>query len=235
MKEPKTFIILRVASRWNFVTINTITFYFNQIYFLFLLIYNLKYNYRNYFDPSAKRYIMSFTCTPTFLSPHGLEFITLKVKGQSFMLHQIRKMVGLLLAIVRGLCDEDVMERSFGEEKINLPKAPGLGLVLDTVHYDRYNNRFGSDGIHKVLTWTAQEEEIRTFIEKRIYSNIYDIELREWPMITWLLEHLRKHNFEVTKEQTNDIITATTELVVTSESKTEPMTMQNTDITIPSA
>ena len=43
-------------------------------------------------DPSAKRFIHSFTCSEPFIY-NGLELVSLKVKGQSFMLHQIRKMV----------------------------------------------------------------------------------------------------------------------------------------------
>lgn len=88
-------------------------------------------------DPSAKRFIMSFTCSEPFVSPQGLEFLTLKVKGQSFMLHQIRKMVGVLIAIIRGHTSVETLEKALGEERLDLPMAPGLGLVLDTVHYDR--------------------------------------------------------------------------------------------------
>ncbi len=36
----------------------------------------------------------------------GMEFVQLRVHGQSFMLHQIRKMVGLLIAVMRGLIPE---------------------------------------------------------------------------------------------------------------------------------
>ena len=37
----------------------------------------------------------------------------------------------------------------------DIPKAPGLGLMLDKVHYDRYNKRFGNDGIHDPIDWDA--------------------------------------------------------------------------------
>ena len=50
-------------------------------------------------DPSAKRHILSFEVIGSPFVYSGWEYIELRVKGQSFMKHQIRKMVGL--AIVR--------------------------------------------------------------------------------------------------------------------------------------
>ncbi|CAH2001968.1 unnamed protein product [Acanthoscelides obtectus] len=41
-------------------------------------------------DPSAKRYIMSFVCETPIIR-NNVEFAILKVHGQSFMMHQIRK------------------------------------------------------------------------------------------------------------------------------------------------
>ncbi|CAK9825450.1 Pseudouridylate synthase 1 homolog [Anthophora retusa] len=43
-------------------------------------------------DPRAKRYIIHFRCMEIFTA-NDMEFAVLEVKGQSFMLHQIRKMV----------------------------------------------------------------------------------------------------------------------------------------------
>jgi len=87
-------------------------------------------------DPSAMRHILSFDCADPFVKD-GLEYVVLRVKGQSFMLHQIRKMIGLCTAILRGFAHEDVFQKAFGHEKIDVPKAPGLGLMLEEVHYSR--------------------------------------------------------------------------------------------------
>ena len=58
---------------------------------------------------------------------------TLQVKGQSFMLHQIRKMIGMAIAVVRGDADESVITDSWNTDRIDIPRAPGLGLMLDEV------------------------------------------------------------------------------------------------------
>lgn len=62
-----------------------------------------------------------------------MKYICNVFQGQSFMLHQIRKMVGLMIAVVRGLADMGIMEKAFGKDKVMIPTAPGLGLLLDKV------------------------------------------------------------------------------------------------------
>ncbi|XP_055375130.1 pseudouridylate synthase 1 homolog [Condylostylus longicornis] len=151
---------------------------------------------KEFLDPSSKRYIMSFKTDEPFLSENGLEFITCRVKGQSFMLHQIRKMVGLALAIVRGNANKDVMDRVFEENRLDIPMAPGLGLVLDQVHYDRYNERYGNDGVHENLTWTEFEPEIEKFIKTYINPTIFEIEFKDKPMLNWI-ETLGYHTYDV--------------------------------------
>lgn len=43
---------------------------------------------------------------------------------------------------------------------MDIPKAPGLGLILEDVHYDSYNRRFLGDGIHEQLVWDEFEVHI---------------------------------------------------------------------------
>lgn len=54
-------------------------------------------------------------------------------------------MVGVLLAIIRGYIDKDVINRAFTQKQINLPMAPGLGLVLDQVIYATCVNTYFID------------------------------------------------------------------------------------------
>lgn len=147
-------------------------------------------------DPSAKRYITHMSCGEPFVKQDA-EFAVINVRGQSFMMHQIRKMIGLVIAVVKGYVGEEVIERSWGEEKVDVPKAPGLGLVLERVHFDRYNKRYGGDGIHDSLDWTEEEPAIAAFKDKHIYPSIIETELHEKSMVNWMAT-LYIHNFEAT-------------------------------------
>lgn len=137
-------------------------------------------------DPSAMRFIMSFTSSDPFVKD-GLEYVVLKIKGQSFMLHQIRKMIGLAVAILRGFATvEETMKKAFTLDRIDIPMAPGLGLMLGEAHYDHYNKKFGQDGIHEPLIWDNVAEKIETFCQEKIYTEVTRTEIEEKSMFQWL-------------------------------------------------
>lgn len=146
-------------------------------------------------DPSANRYIKEFSCEKAFVDD-GLEFAVIKVKGQSFMLHQIRKMIGLVLAIVRGLAPPEIIEKSYQEAKLDIPRAPGLGLVLEAVHYDCYNRRWGNDGLHEPLDFEECKDKIEQFKHKHIFPNIIVREKYSKSMLQWLAT-LPLHSYDV--------------------------------------
>ncbi|XP_078524098.1 pseudouridylate synthase 1 homolog [Lissotriton helveticus] len=167
-----------------------------------LASYKGTHNFHNFtsqkgaLDPSAKRYIMDMYCEEPFVR-EGWEFVVIKVKGQSFMMHQIRKMIGLVVAVVKGYASEDILERSWGQEKVDIPKAPGLGLVLEQVHFEKYNRRFGNDGMHEALEWVVEEAKIADFKEDYIYPTIIQTEREEKSMASWL-GTLPIHDFNAT-------------------------------------
>lgn len=153
-------------------------------------------------DPSARRYITEMYCGEPFICSNT-EFAVITVRGQSFMLHQIRKMIGLVIAVIKGYAKEEVIERSWGKDKVDVPKAPGLGLVLERVHFDRYNKRFGGDGLHERLEWDREEEAIKAFKEAHIYPTIVETECQEGSMVSWM-STLPIHDFEATATDTRD-------------------------------
>lgn len=62
-------------------------------------------------DPAARRFIVSFDAATTVVV-EGIEFVKCEVVGQSFMLHQIRKMMGLAVAIMRNCAPESLIEKA---------------------------------------------------------------------------------------------------------------------------
>jgi len=124
-----------------------------------------------------------------------MEWSVITVKGQSFMLHQIRKMIGLAIAVIRGHTSVTTMEEAWGMDRIDIPRAPGLGLMLDTVHFDKYNQKFKGDGMHEGLDWEAQTEAVEKFKEEFIFSDIMETEIAEKSMMSWMAESLPLHTF----------------------------------------
>lgn len=114
-------------------------------------------------DASAQRYINSFICSEPFTvsvpssagsdvcfstdqdaiqqaAPKGVEWVRISVHGQSFLLNQIRKMIGLAVDIARGVArHKDVFPFVFSNANVDIPMVPGLGLYLDELFFERYN------------------------------------------------------------------------------------------------
>lgn len=85
--------------------------------------------YRKPLDQRARRYIISFQCVETFVLK-GIEFAVLEIKGQSFMLHQIRKMVATVVAIARNIISDETINEAYKADKLEIPMSPSLGLCL---------------------------------------------------------------------------------------------------------
>ncbi|ODQ53628.1 tRNA pseudouridine synthase, partial [Saitoella complicata NRRL Y-17804] len=145
-------------------------------------------NYHNYTlgkgfrDPSSKRYIKTFTVSdPKIIN--DTEWLSLKVHGQSFMLHQIRKMVTMAVLLARYNVPVERISETFGPVKVNIPKAPSLGLLLERPIFDAYNRKLESgisvDAAKPALNFDKYETEIEDFKMKHIYDKIYAEEEKE--------------------------------------------------------
>ncbi|KAL5502282.1 hypothetical protein EMCRGX_G009028 [Ephydatia muelleri] len=187
---------------------------------VFLRQYEGTHNFHNFTsgkeatETSAKRYIMSFKCGNRFVASaecdecpqkKEVEFISLHVQGQSFMIHQIRKMIGLLIAIVKGYIPEGSITRAYTMERAEIPKAPGIGLLLDNASGQQdfplsplsfpLPLAYPSPPSLLTLSWTFYPTDtIQAFKRDYIYKTIIETEIKELSMMHWL-SSLLKHDF----------------------------------------
>ena len=136
---------------------------------------------KSYDDPSARRYMKSFVRVGETVSDvDGMQWVSVSVTGQSFLLHQIRKMMSMSIDVVREAATEEDMEGSFGDGTMKLGVAPSQGLFLDMSFFDLYSNR---DNVKDRLEWwkegTPAHERWREFKEGVIVKHVLEEERRE--------------------------------------------------------
>ncbi|KAM7213684.1 Pseudouridine synthase [Rhypophila decipiens] len=149
-----------------------------------LNLYLGTHNFHNYTilkrfsDPSAKRHIKSFKLNRTPIMINDTEWISLKIHGQSFMMHQIRKMVAMAVMIVRSGTPNEIISQSYESRRISIPKAPGLGLLLERPVFEMYNKKAaGAD--RELIDFDKYDDEIQKFKDEHIYKRMFDLEEKE--------------------------------------------------------
>jgi tRNA pseudouridine38-40 synthase len=134
---------------------------------------------KSYKDASSKRHIKSFEVNMKPIQIRDTQWVSLKVHGQSFMMHQIRKMVSMATLLVRAGTPVERISQSFGPDRIAIPKAPGLGLLLERPVFEGYNRKaidtLGKDPID----FDKYDEKIQAFKDKEIYQRIFEVEETE--------------------------------------------------------
>ncbi|KAF2015216.1 pseudouridine synthase [Aaosphaeria arxii CBS 175.79] len=124
-------------------------------------------------DRSAQRYIKSFKVADKPIIINDTEWLSLKIHGQSFMMHQIRKMVGMASLTVRCGTNPAIMHESFGNVTVRIPKAPGLGLLLERPVFDSYNEKQAKQNGRDNIDFNKYNKEIEDFKEREIYQRIF--------------------------------------------------------------
>lgn len=142
-------------------------------------------------DASSQRYILSFNVKDCVIDRYGTEWVRTLVVGQSFLLHQIRKMISMAMDVARDKATPDIQEQSFSERYMNINVAPAQGLFLDMSFYDRFNNRLNASD---PLDWHTndQSEPVqrwKDFKENVIQPHIMDEEEYQGNFISYLFNH----------------------------------------------
>lgn len=165
-------------------------------------------------DRSAHRHMIKLTISdPKIINE--CEWVSIKFHGQSFMLHQIRKMIGLLVMVGRTSAPASLIPETFGPARIHVPKAPGLGLLLEEPIFAGYNRRLletmkrqgessvsgnvGDGGVLKEpVLFSRFASEMEAFKQRWIYDRIHaeEEEKHEYVKFLQYLDVLTGTDFE---------------------------------------
>lgn len=135
----------------------------------------------------TKRFIRSVAVSdPTTVD--GIEYVEITIHGQSFLLHQIRKMVSFAVLncrYARGAAEENF--RNVFSGHVHVPKAPSQYLFLSNVLFDDFNKK-AEEKIE------VDETEKERFERETVLPAIYDRKnLLEWMKF---LDAVRFHHMQ---------------------------------------
>ncbi|EGC38915.1 hypothetical protein DICPUDRAFT_45589 [Dictyostelium purpureum] len=151
-------------------------------------------------DVSVFRKIIKFECSVPFIL-EGVEMVSINVIGESFMLHQIRKMIGCLMSFMRKGIFQDAqdkesafdqirkyIEATFYHQPLNLPVAPGAGLLLDHCIFRMWNEKYKD--IHGELM--VENDDVEQF-RKVVFGEIASLEATKREFSEWIETKLDPH------------------------------------------
>lgn len=100
------------------------------------------HNFHNYSrdmlakDPKAKRFIASMK-----VEELDGDSIMFTITGQSFIYHQIRKMIGCIAMVMVNEYPPSFIQNTFFRNQIHMPLAPAEGLFLNALDFTPYNRK----------------------------------------------------------------------------------------------
>lgn len=111
-------------------------------------------------ENGAKRFIKSINVSDPFIED-GIEYVEVVIHGQSFLLHQIRKMISFAVLNARyAPAKSDENFKQVFEGDVHVPKAPSEYLYLREVTFEDYNKRVEEKLLVNEADRRAFEEEI---------------------------------------------------------------------------
>jgi tRNA pseudouridine(38-40) synthase len=167
----------------------------------FMKMYEGTNNYHNFTIKSnakgSSRFIKSVQISEPFIKDQ-VQYVEVTLHGQSFLIHQIRKMISFALLNCRYSREkgEQNMKKALSKEYVHVPKSPSEYLFLNHVFFDDYNLK--ADELHGKID--VNEEEKKEIENSLIYPSVF----QKKNLLEWLkyLDCVRFHhyNFDLLKK-----------------------------------
>ena len=110
------------------------------------------------------------------------DWVRIRFRGQSFMMHQIRKMVSMALLVHNGELPDDAILRSLSKScLIDVPPVPTIGLFLDLCNFGWYNEQYGNH-LAEPVSCASFKDELETFKRNIILPSIAEQSLADRSM-----------------------------------------------------
>jgi tRNA pseudouridine38-40 synthase len=131
-------------------------------------------NYRHMFDVSVD------SVTPV-VTVNDHDYFMVRFDGQSFMLHQIRRMIGLIISVMLNLFPEEVISKALEIDYLcEVPQAPAVNLMLERMMFPYYDEE-RRQNLPPVGQWSPEVESKADAYRDIIFKEIpiADNETRE--------------------------------------------------------
>lgn len=146
---------------------------------------------RRFKDPSMWRYMKELTLSEPFMGEDGIEYVSFRFHGVSFMLHQIRKMVAAVVLTTRSRTPTKIWYHLFQSNRILVPIAPAEGLFLESPIFGHFHDTLEKRKEDLIFPLYPRIEphdplEVDTFKRERIYPQIFSAERDHRAFSKWV-------------------------------------------------
>mmetsp|Transcript_3588 Transcript_3588/g.5278 ORF Transcript_3588/g.5278 Transcript_3588/m.5278 type:complete len:301 (-) Transcript_3588:67-969(-) len=139
-----------------------------------------------------RRYITRFELGKKIIDEKGIEYVVVHIEGASFLFNQIRKMIGMVIAVALKLKKIEDIQKSFEEqEDMWVPRTPGMPLMVAWLSYESYNKTKGK--IHGEIEFSQYKQTVDEITQK-IETHISQLENTYGTFQRWLCT-LNRANF----------------------------------------
>ncbi|EPX71956.1 tRNA pseudouridine synthase [Schizosaccharomyces octosporus yFS286] len=128
-------------------------------------------------DPSARRYMLRIFIDSIHYDKYNRQWLKLVFHGQSFMKHQIRKMVAILIYLTRSYPfanpSQIIPATIQNPARLHIPKAPPETLLLKEPIFHSFQNRCEQFN-YEPLEWSSYNDDIAQFANHYLRTPMLD-------------------------------------------------------------